>query len=114
MATATPLPPELGRMGAKLGFSREEAAATLGIGLTTLWRLEKQGKLLPALYIGRKPIYHWRDLARWLDAQCGSPPIPLNPARPASRTAAKKEAPTLASKRTQTRNVRSQKHSTKQ
>jgi excisionase family DNA binding protein len=47
-------------MNNQILLSRNQAAAMLNIGVTTLWRLTKRGQI-PAVKIGSRCLYH-RDI----------------------------------------------------
>jgi len=47
-------------MNTQILLSRNQAAAMLNIGVTTLWRLTKRGQI-PAVKIGSRCLYH-RDI----------------------------------------------------
>lgn len=56
--------------GSKRLLSREEARAFLGIGSTTLWKLESQGRL-PATRIGKRVLFQLGELERFVEVVSG-------------------------------------------
>jgi excisionase family DNA binding protein len=55
-----------------LAYTVEEAATALGLGVSTIRALMKQGKLIPS-YVGKKPLLSKTELERFLHDQPAEP-----------------------------------------
>ena len=60
----------IGKPVERLAYTKKEACAALGVGPTTLWRLEKRGLLRPVKHL-RTLLYPLRELERFLATEKG-------------------------------------------
>jgi len=58
----------------KLAFSVAEAAAAIGLGERTLWRLIEAGSLGPVIRVGRRTIIPSTTLAAFLEREASAVP----------------------------------------
>ena len=56
----------------RIAYSQEEAAALVGISVSTLKRAANDGEVARH-FIGRKPLYLREDLVAWIRSLDGSP-----------------------------------------
>ncbi len=74
-------------------LSRQKARAFLGIGVTTLWKLESEGRV-SAIRIGRRVLFPIEDLRRFVAACRRDARRQVPPAKPDAPAAGRPRAPT--------------------
>jgi hypothetical protein len=69
-----PSPEQSSPAKTKLAYTLAELSAELGIGKTTIWRLEARGLLRPVPYVRHK-IYAREEVERFLRGKAGDLPV---------------------------------------